>query len=209
MARKPAALTVNRYAILNAAATVFQERGYHGTTMQQIAERVNLTAGSLYHHFPAGKRDLLLAVLNTGLETVLAQVDTIIAQQLEPRATLHAMIRAHVVNVTQNMAVGAAMVFEIRALRDFEDENAAVERDAFFKRRAAFEGRFRTVIQHGMDTGVFRIVDTGVFTKALLGAHNWVTVWYRPGGRLDGEQIAAQIADVFLTSLEAEQLVKP
>lgn len=199
MARKPAALTVNRHDILVAAAGVFQEHGYHGTTMQQIADRVNLTAGSLYHHFPAGKRDLLLAVLNTGLEIVLEQVDLIIDADLDPSESLRRMIHAHITNVTQNMAVGAAMVFEIRALRDLDE--AAAEREAFFKRRGQFEERFRRIIQCGIDTGVFRPVDTGVFTKTLLGAHNWVSVWYREGGRLTGAQVADQIADVFLTSL--------
>jgi hypothetical protein len=46
-----------------------------------------------------------------------------------------------------------------------------------------------------------RVVDVGIFTKALLGAHNWVSVWYRPGGRLTGTEIADRIADIFLASL--------
>ena len=103
MARRPADQTVQRRDILVAAAAVFQERGYEGATMADIARRVNLTAGSLYHHFPAGKRDLLLAVLNAGLDVILQKVDDILAAKLSPGETLRQIIEAHVVGVTENL----------------------------------------------------------------------------------------------------------
>jgi TetR/AcrR family transcriptional regulator, cholesterol catabolism regulator len=199
LARRPADQTVQRDDILAAAAAVFQERGYQGATMADIAKRVNLTAGSLYHHFPAGKRDLLLAVLNTGLDTVLSEIDRVIAQQLPPPDTLRRMIEIHVRNVTQNVAVGAAMVFEIKALIDLNDD--AEGRDAFLHRRDAFERRYREVIRAGIAAGDFRPVDVAIFTKALLGADNWISVWYRPGGRLSGSEVADRMADTFLTAL--------
>src|SRR5258708_30706992 len=85
---RPADQTVQRRDILIAAAAVFQERGYQGATMADIARRVNLTAGSLYHHFPAGKRDLLLAVLHARLDDILRRVEDILAAKLPPADTL-------------------------------------------------------------------------------------------------------------------------
>ncbi|MBX3061764.1 MAG: TetR family transcriptional regulator [Anaerolineae bacterium] len=199
MPRKPAELTVQRADILLAAAAVFQERGYQGATMADIAAKVNLTAGSLYHHFPAGKRDLLLAVLNTGIETVLAEVQAILNEKASASDRLRRMIASHVVNVTNNVSFGAAMVFEIRALFDLED--AVEDRDRFLRRRAEFEHCFRQVIEEGIASGEFRRVDLSVFVKALLGAHNWISVWYHPQGRLSGAQIADRMADLFLKSL--------
>ena len=197
MPRRPASQTVHRQDVLLAAAAVFQERGYEGATMADIARKVNLTPGSLYHHFPAGKRDLLLEVLNSGLDAVLARLDSILAQRLPPTETLRRMIAAHVEAVTANVPVGAAMVFEIRALMVLDDP----ARDAFLQRRDAFEGRYRQVVDSGIRDGTFRPVDAGIFTKALLGAQNWVSVWYRPQGRLSGPEIAEQMADVFLGAL--------
>ncbi len=199
MARKPADQTVQRKDILLAAASIFHERGYQGATMADIARRVNLTAGSLYHHFPAGKSDLLLAVLNGGLDISLAQIDEVIAAGLSPDATLRRMIEAHVVSVTENTSVGAAMVFEIHTALDLIEDTAG--RDAFLRRRDEFERRFRQVIERGIATSAFRSVDVGIFTKALLGADNWVSVWYRPTGRLSGREIAERIADTFLAAL--------
>jgi TetR/AcrR family transcriptional regulator, cholesterol catabolism regulator len=199
VARKPADQTVQREDILIAAANVFQERGYQGATMADIAAKVRLTAGSLYHHFPAGKRDLLLAVLNEGLDIVLKQVDEAIAAGQSPEETLRRMIEIHVLGVTQNQSVGAAMVFEIHTVLDLNEDAAG--RDAFLDRRDEFERRYRQVIERGIRDGVFHEVDIPIFTKALLGADNWVSVWYKPGGRLSGKEIAARMADTFLAAL--------
>jgi TetR/AcrR family transcriptional regulator, cholesterol catabolism regulator len=200
VARKPADQTVQRADILLAAATVFQERGYRGATMSDIAGSVGLTAGSLYHHFPAGKRDLLLAVLNDGLDIVLKEVDDIIAAGLSPEETLRRLIEVHVVGVTENTSVGAAMVFEITTILDLNEDESG--RDAFLQRRDEYERRYRKVIDNGIGTGAFRSVDVGLFTKTLLGANNWVIIWYRPNGRLSGKEIASHIADTFLAALK-------
>jgi hypothetical protein len=99
------------------------------------------------------------------------------------------------------------MVFEIRTLmtlilEDGEPDTELVrQRDAFFADRDRFEALFREVVREGIAQDVFRPVDVPIFVKLLLGAHNWVGVWYKPGGRLDGEQIAGLMTDMLLTGL--------
>lgn len=214
MARKPAELSVSREDILLAAADVLQKRGYEATTMKDIAAAVDLTAASLYHHF-RNKDELLLGVLEAGLETVLIRFEPILRAEAPPEEKLRRMIHEHVVGVAQNTSVGAAMVFEIRSLISAADraisglgklsaeERAAflTRRDAFFARRDVFEESFRQVIREGISAGVFRPVDVPIFVNTLLGAHNWVGVWYKPGGRLSGEAIASQMAETFLRAL--------
>ncbi len=211
MARKPAELSVSREEIIWAAADVLRRNGYEATTMKDIAAEVNLTAASLYHHF-RNKDALLLAVLEGGLEYVIAKLEPIVQSDKGSDQKLHEMIGAHVVALTGNTAVGAAMVFEIRTLMNVKPPDASYEdraehsefiarRDAFFARRDYFEDLFRCVIQEGIQNGSFRQVDTGIFAKTLLGANNWVGVWYKESGRLTGQEIADRIADTFLQSL--------
>ena len=57
------------------------------------------------------------------------------------------------------------------------------------------------MVQAGVDSGVFRPVDVAIFVKTMLGAHNWVGVWYRPDGRLSGAEIADMLAETFLRAL--------
>ncbi|HLV36936.1 MAG TPA: TetR/AcrR family transcriptional regulator [Spirillospora sp.] len=204
MARKPADQTVSRKAILMAAADVLRRHGYDATTMKDIAAAVNLTAASLYHHFP-NKDALLLAVLEAGLEHAIAQLEPIARSDQPAADRLRAMIRVHVVSLTSHTAVGAAMIFESRSLLALKpgsgSDDLLARRDAFFARRDHFENLFRQVIQAGVDRGEFQPVDVPIFVKTMLGAHNWVAVWYREGGRLTGAQIADQMADIFLRAL--------
>jgi AcrR family transcriptional regulator len=210
LARKPADQSVSRDQIIKAASNVLQHNGYEAATMKDIAASVNLTAASLYHHF-RNKDALMLAVLEMGLEYIIAHLEPIVYGDLPPDRKLRAVITEHLVSLTQNTAVGIAMVFEIRALMSAKlpadgDKNGdhakfVARRDAFFARRDHFEDLFRIVVREGIDKGVFRSVDVGVFVKTMLGAHNWVGVWYKPEGRLNGKQIAGLIADYFLAAL--------
>jgi AcrR family transcriptional regulator len=213
LARKPADQSVHREDIILAAAEVLQRNGYEAATMKDIAAAVNLTAASLYHHF-RNKDTLLLAVLEVGLEVVIGQIEPIAASQQSSEQKLRAMIRAHVVGLTENTAVGAAMVFEIRALMNvkappktasLEDKAAYAtfieRRDTFFRQRDRFEDLFRAVVSEGIAHGTFRPLDVPIFVKTLLGAHNWVGVWYKPDGRLNGTQIADMIADMMLKGI--------
>jgi len=213
MARKPADQSVHREDIILAAAEVLQRNGYEAATMKDIAAAVNLTAASLYHHF-RNKDTLLLAVLELGLETIIQQTEPIAYSDKPSDQKLCAMIRAHVIGLTENMAVGAAMVFEIRTLMNVkappktasaEDQAAYASfverRDAFFRQRDQFEELFRFVVREGIERGTFRQVDVPIFVKALLGAHNWIGVWYKPEGRLNGAQIADAFADTMLNGV--------
>ncbi|GAB4329897.1 MAG: TetR/AcrR family transcriptional regulator [Phototrophicales bacterium] len=214
MARKPADQSVNREDIIVAAADVLYRNGYEATTMKDIAAEVNLTAASLYHHF-RNKDTLLLAVLEGGLEVVIEQIEPVANSNKTNVEKLTEMIRLHIYYVTQNTAVGAAMVFEIRPLLNFrvpprngnqfggsDYDEFLDRRDRFFKRRAYFEELFVRVIEDGVKKGEFRQVDPKIFTKTMVGANNWVAVWYKEGGRLSGDQVARMIAENFVWSLQ-------
>jgi AcrR family transcriptional regulator len=198
MARKPADQTVHADAILQAAATVFQRKGYHGATMADIAAEVNLTAGSLYYHFPS-KQDLLIAVLDAGLSQITADARAVVVSDCAPTAKLRQIIAGHISSVTGNTHIAAAVIFESRALLDVPEV-----RDQVAAQRDTLENLYRQVIEEGIAAGAFRPVDVGIFVKTLFGALNWVSVWYRPGGRLTGAQIADEIAATFLAALGAK-----
>ena len=212
MARKPADQSVNREDILWAAAEVMRYNGYDATTMKDIAAQVNLTAASLYHHFKS-KDFLLLSVLEVGLDVTIAKLEPITNSDLSYAKKLEQMIRSHISSVTSNTAVGAAMVFEIRTLLNVtgsgknneQPEREFIQRrDQFFERRDYFEGLFRNIIKAGIVAGEFRQVDHAIVAKAMLGAHNWVGIWYKDSGRLTGDDIADVMVDTFLTSLKVQ-----
>ncbi len=195
MARKPAEQTVNRDAIMRAAATVFHRRGYHGATMADIAAEVDLTAGSLYHHFPS-KEELLIAVLDAGLSQITEEVRAVVERDDPPADKLRAIIHIHIRSEIENVTIAAAVIFEGRALL-----NVPEVREQYVRQRDTLEALYRHTVEAGISSGAFRPVDVGVFVKTLFGALNWVSLWYRPDGRLSGAQIADEIAGTFLAAL--------
>ncbi|GAB4521382.1 MAG: TetR/AcrR family transcriptional regulator [Anaerolineae bacterium] len=207
VARKPADQSVNRDDIIIAAADVLRRNGYEATTMKDIAAEVNLTAASLYHHF-RNKDFLVLAVLEGGLQHVIEKLEPIVESDQTNARKLAQMIEVHVISVTENTAVGAAMVFEIRSLMNTPSIQSALyddfvaKRNDFFRQRDDFENLYRRVIRAGIAAGEFREVDADIYTKMMLGAHNWVAVWYRPGRRLNGQAIAHMMADYILHGLK-------
>ena len=117
MPRKPAGQTVHPDAILKAAASVFYRKGYHGATMADIAAEVNLTAGSLYHHFPS-KEELLCAVLDRGLTQITRDVRAVVEGDVPPDEKLRGIVHVHVLSEIEHSNIAAAVIFEGRALLD-------------------------------------------------------------------------------------------
>lgn len=195
MPRKPAEQTVQPDAILKAAATVFHRKGYHGATMAEIAAEVHLTAGSLYHHFPS-KEDLLCAVLDHGLTQITRSVRAVVNGTDPPVQKLRAIVQIHVLSEIEHVNIAAAVIFEGRVLLEMPGV-----RDKYVRQRDTLEGLYRQVVEEGIAAGDFRPVDVGIFVKTLFGALNWVSLWYREGGRLTGREIADEIAGTFLAAL--------
>ena len=112
---------------------------------KDIARVVDLTAGSLYHHFPEGKQEILLAVLNLGLDKICDEIQVVLDSDLSPEAKLRRAVELHITSVTDNVSIGAAMVFEIRTMLDIEEV-----REAYVLRRDRFESLFRAMVQEGV-----------------------------------------------------------
>jgi len=199
VARKPADQTVSREDILRAAACIFRARGFHGTTMQQIAEAVGLQKGSLYHHI-ASKEELLYEVMMSGLTQLGERLETVVASPLPPAEKLRQLVETHIYYAAENLDIATVVLFEHRAMMSFP-----TWRQEYVFRRDFFESQFRQVIQEGLDSGAFCAVDVPIVAQALLGAHNWLVMWYRPEGRLSPQEIATIIADTFLRGLLAKK----
>src|SRR5438105_15867742 len=99
-----------------AALRLFREKGYHATSMQDIAVAVGLYKGSLYHYI-GGKEDLLVEVFERGMGALLADVERIADDTaLAPSAQLRRVIQAHVEAVANNLDALTVYLHEWRAL---------------------------------------------------------------------------------------------
>jgi TetR/AcrR family transcriptional regulator, cholesterol catabolism regulator len=184
---------VSREEIIEAAIHLFNQNGYHATSMQDIAKAVCIKKPSLYHHFDS-KEAILLTILDTGMEWLINEVDSIANSEKDCVEKLRAAVHAHASMIARNPEGAAVFLREDRGLGDDYLTQ-------YVSRRDHFERVVRNIVQQGIDEGVFRMTDTTISVHALLGTVNWMTRWYRTDGRLRPDQIADHFADLFLLGL--------
>lgn len=180
---------MTREDILEAAAQVFRQKGFHGASMNDIAEAVSLQKASLYHHV-SSKQEILFEILDRALQLLLEQISTITTQIIPANEKLRLMIRAYLQILVENIDLATVLLFEHRALERREHARHVPNRDKF-------EWLWRDVLAEGVRDRLFNCEDVSLTTRALLGLLNWTITWYRP----DGEKSIEQIADDYSTLL--------
>ena len=184
---------MTRDDILDAAAQVFRQKGFHGASMSAIAEAVNLQKASLYHHVTS-KQEILLALLDRALGMLTDHIAVIAAQDIPADQKLRQMIRAYLSALADNADLTAVLLFEHRSLDKKSHARHVPQRDKF-------EGLWRDVLNEGVRTKVFDCDDTGMAVRALMGVMNWTLTWYRPEGDKSIEKIADEYADLLFHGL--------
>jgi AcrR family transcriptional regulator len=184
---------MTREDILEAAAQVFRQKGFHGASMQDIAEAVNLQKASLYHHV-SSKQEILLALLDRALELLLERISVICEQPLPADEKLAQMIREYLQILAENTDLSAVLLFEHRSLERRQHARHVPNRDKF-------EGLWRNVLMEGVTSKRFQCQDPALTARAILGILNWTITWYRPAGDLTIDQIANQYSNLLLNGL--------
>ncbi len=184
---------MTREDILDAAAQVIRQKGFHGASMSDIAKAVNLQKPSLYHHV-SSKQEILLALLERALGMLTEQIAGITSQSIPADEKLRQMVRAYLSALAENSDLSSVLLFEHRSLDKKSHARHVPHRDNF-------EALWRDVLNEGVRAKIFDCKDTGVAIRALMGVMNWTLTWYRPDGDKSIEKIADEYADLFFHGL--------
>src|SRR2546422_2123821 len=180
-------MSTRRTELRRAAARLFAEKGYHGTSVGDLAEALGVQKGSLYSHIDS-KADLLWEVAREGAAAFHAGLDGV-AEDGPVVERIRAALRAHLRVVAEQLDV--ATVF-IREWRYLEGER----RDTFVAERRRYEERFRALFREGRELGDLRTdLDDATATLLALSSANWAFTWLRPGAATD------ELADAFFLVL--------
>jgi len=172
-----------RSEVVAAAAELFAERGYDGTSMSELTAATGLAAGGIYHYIE-GKDDLMIAICDELLEPLLERAREIVAAEAPPVDQLRELVEAwvaHVVAHRHHMLV-------------FTQERQAIERQPRWRhvraQRKAFEKILDDLLARGEADGSMTFADRRLSLLALLGMVNYTPQWVRPNGRLAPAEIA-------------------
>ena len=192
--QSPRASAPRTERILDVATVLFYEKGYHATTMREVAAGVGIKAGSLYNHFPS-KEELLFRIAEGVMRDLLAAGREAVAAAPDPRGRLRALVRAHVV-------YHADQRFRAKVADDQLNALEPERRAAVVAVRDAYEQLWRDVLDAGRAAHGWVVPDTPVVTFAITTMCTAVDVWYRENGRLTPSDVADVYEQLVLGALE-------
>ncbi len=183
--------------IFEAAARIFKEKGYHATSVQDIADAVGLQKGSLYHYIPS-KEDLLYRIAEQGITVIVQHLEDIANADLSAAEKLQLAMENHVTTLCRQLDRMTVFLKERHALTDEHRAQIAAHSNRYVQ-------LMEQIIEQGINSSDFRQMDGKMVALGLLGMINWMSQWYSPDGRLSPEEIAAVFVDLSLRGILASK----
>jgi AcrR family transcriptional regulator len=171
--------------VLQTAAHLFLEKSYGRTSMNDVADRLNITKPALYHYF-RNKEEILVECYRSGtglIEEILNAIADHCGTGLEK-------VEAFIYSYANVMTVNFGRC--VMRLDDADLSSDALGDVRSYKRK--IDRRLRSFVQEGIDDGSITPCDPKIAAFAIAGALNWICHWYEPEGALSAEEIAIQFA---------------
>jgi AcrR family transcriptional regulator len=180
--------TPRREALTREAARLFAERGFHGTSMGDLADALGVQKGSLYS-LTGSKQELLFDAMREGARAFHAALDAI-PEQAPAIERVRLALRGHLRVVADQLDVATVFTREWRYLE-------GAERDEILDERRRYEERWRALFREGVEAGDLRVdLDASAATLLVLSAANWAYTWLEPGR--DTDELADRFTAILL-----------
>ncbi|MGB0386491.1 MAG: TetR/AcrR family transcriptional regulator [Ardenticatenaceae bacterium] len=170
-----------RDQLLIKAAHLFSKKGYHATTMKDIAAELEILPGSLYHHIDS-KESLLLEIMELCIQALLKQVRPVVASDLSPIEKIREIVCIHIKMILSHPDMLTVFLHEMKSI-------PKEKRLQQIELRAEYNYLLKRVIEEGVASGDFRPLHPGMASFAILGMLNWLYTWYRSTGSLTPTEI--------------------
>lgn len=185
---------LKRQAIIREAAWVFSRRGYHGATLDDVADRLGVTKAALYRYV-RNKNDLVFACHEEAMALAFQTLDAGEASGVDGLDKIRRAMRAYLAAMIGELGV-PVLILEENTLQGDEAEQIYALRDGY-------ERRLRVLVVEGMADGSIARLDPKLAIFMLLGAVHWVTKWYRPDGEWSAEDVSDALIELATRGLAA------
>jgi AcrR family transcriptional regulator len=177
---------VKREAVIRAAAHAFNHKGYHNTSLDDIAAALEVTKPTVYYYV-TNKEQLLFECFVAGVEQIRASFREVRDQDISARERLHAVLRHYAKTMASEF--GWVMV-------RVEEQDLSPDMSSHIKAmKSEIDQGIRRLIREGIQDGSIHPCDPKMTAFALAGSLNWIAHWYRENRSMT----AAEIADAFIT----------
>jgi TetR/AcrR family transcriptional regulator, cholesterol catabolism regulator len=180
-----------RQEILRTSARLFQQQGYDGTSMNDVASALRLSKGGLYHHFQS-KEEILFELMNHAMDISEERVIGPVKAIADPEQRLRMLIRRHIaVVLSERDREITVMLHENHPL------SPSLRRRINARKKDYVHFVENLVAEVQRARGSKALVTPRAAAFALLGMINWIYQWYRPQGPLDEESLVHQYTEIF------------
>jgi TetR/AcrR family transcriptional regulator len=179
---------IKRLEVLRQAAASFNFKGYHATSMNEIAASVGVTKAALYHYFP-NKNSLLAACFEHAMEAAFASLERGRGQGKNGCERLVLTICGYVEQLIDELNC-CVVLMEEQALEPEDHAKLVRQRDRF-------ERALRALVKEGIADGSVVPCDPKLAVFVILGAMNWVPKWFKPSGAWKSDQLTVAIGQMF------------
>ena len=193
---RDAVTRLKRERIISTAVDLFHNHGLGNTTLEAVAEKMNVTKPFIYSHFKS-KNALLAEICSRGIRASLDVMDRIVASDGSATDKVRALARDFMVAVLENQGHIAIYTREQKHLSREDSE-------AIDNMRREFDRKFCGLLNEGVATGEFVVDDVQMASLAIGGIVSWSYVWYRPDGRLTQAETAEQISALVMSMIQAK-----
>ncbi|ADB49265.1 TetR/AcrR family transcriptional regulator [Conexibacter woesei] len=182
-----------RAEIIERSAALFDARGYHSASMEDIAAAVGIRKTTLYHYFRS-KDEILACIHDEFLDLLIERQQRRAALGMRPDQ----LVLETMEDILELMETHRG---HVRVFFEHHRELPPDAHEAISRKRKRYEEEVRATIRDGVEQGAFRPVDPGMATLALFGMCNWAYQWYDASGPLSARQIAHTFWDMLLRGI--------
>jgi AcrR family transcriptional regulator len=185
--------------IADAAIRLFHDRGYHGTSIRDIARDANVGIATLFHHH-GSKLELLRGIMNAEFDELLAEMEEAVAAAgADPMDRLSAAVHTHVRHHCERPMQSTIAMSELRSLEPPVRDELAAKRDRVHL-------LFASAIADGAASGAFACDTPRETARAVHAMCSAVTAWYHPGGPMSPEDVGELYVGMALRLVGAREL---
>jgi TetR/AcrR family transcriptional regulator, cholesterol catabolism regulator len=184
--------------ILNAAASLFREKGFKAASMRDLADKVGVEAASLYNHIRSKTEllhDICFSVANYYVD-VMNDVET--SAGVSAIQKMETLLRFHIRQMIENFEEVYVMEHEWRHLADPYLGN-------FQNQRRSYRRRFAALIEEGIRNGEIRPIDAPTAVIVMLHAINGIASWQRSKQKISAQELEDNMVTILINGLRNDK----
>ncbi len=186
--------------IIEAATKLFERKGYHSTTIQEISIESGISKGGLFHYYKS-KEEILFRIHEIIVDYELSRVEIVLNKNLDTLQTLKELIEEHVESIGKFKSFLTVFYQEKKSITDSKKVSSINEK------RGKYESIFLSLVEKGINNGELRAdINPVIIVKTILGTCNWSYQWLSPEGSIAPKDIGSIFWNIIFNGIRKDPI---